>query len=242
LCAGLLCALSAAHAQEEFSLAGFKLPEFPAEGAPPILRLVSAGAEPRRELRYRFAAGSLHRFVMTMRMSVGVEVDGRDAPVQRAPAMRMTLDCRVAEVDERQARLEFSSGGPPEPFETEGVAPAMLEAVRKGLGPLSGMRGEISLTHRGVVRSSRVEFGQPLDQQAAPRQPMPGGAGGASVELASLQARGEGASVVDLRSPVPRSRVETDQTMRMSVQTQERTVRMGMRTRMQLQVEPSAAR
>lgn len=309
LCAVLLAVLPAAHAQEEFSLGGHKLSEFPAAGAPPIFRLASAGAEPRRELRYRFAPGSLHQFVMTMRMSVGVEVDGRDAPVQRAPAMRMILDCRVTEAGERQARLEFRSAGPAELFETEGVAPAMLEAVRKGIGPLAGMRGEVSLSSRGVVRSSRLEFGQPLDQQmaqmaqsmqqsmeqssvplpepavgvgaewkvlqrvqgmgisvyqvasfrierlegmtatlavsvqqSAPRQPMPGGPGATSAELVSLQTRGEGPSIVDLRSPVPRSSVEMDQTMRMSVQTPERAVRVGMRTRMQVQVEPGAAR
>ena len=63
----LLCAFSAAHAQQpqqELTVGGFKLSEFPAAGAPPIFRLVSAGAELRRELRYRLSAGATHQLAM----------------------------------------------------------------------------------------------------------------------------------------------------------------------------------
>lgn len=302
-------ALLAARAQEPATLGGFKLAEFPAAGAPPAFKLVSAGAEPRRALRYRLAAGVTHTLVMTMRMSIGVEVDGREAPVQRTPAIRMVLECRVREADERAMRLEFSAPQPPELLETEGVPPAMIEAMRKGLGPLSSMRGQVEATSRGVVTKARVEFGPGLDpgasqmlqsmqqsmeqasvplpeeavgagarwkmlqrvqgsgitiyqvasftleriegqiatlavtvEQLGPRQDMqmPGGPGGARAELASMHGRGEGRSAVDLRSPVPRSSVDLDSTLRMNVQAQDRTVHMGMRNRMQLQMEPAA--
>jgi hypothetical protein len=307
LLAALLGAALVARAQDEPSLGGYKLSEFPAPGAAPVFRPVSPGEEPRRALRYRLVAGSLHKLVMTMRMSLGVEVDGRSGPVQRAPAMRMVFDCRVTEADERQARFDFGLSEPPELFETEGVPAAMLEPMKKSLSALSLIRGHVAMTNRGVVREAKIEVGQGLDQgaaqmvqsmrqsmeqtsvplpeesvgvgarwrmlhrvegggvivyqmaefavvrfegaiatlsvtieQFAPKQDMalPAAAGNAKAELASMTGRGEGYLAVDLTSPVPRSSAEFDTTLRMNILGQDRTLQMGMRNRMKVQVEP----
>ena len=302
----LLGAVLPSHAQDEPSVGGYKLSEFPAPGAAPVFNLMAPGEEPRRSLRYRLAAGATHKLVMTLRMSLGVEVDGRGAPVQRAPAMRMVFDCRVTEADEAQARFDFGLTEPPELFETEGVPPAVLEPMRKSLASLSSIRGHVAMTSRGVVKEASVEVGPGLDkgaeqmiqsmrqsmeqtsvplpeepvgvgarwkmlhrvqgggvtlyqvaefrvlrfeeeiatlavtlEQFAPRQEMvlPAGAG-ARAELTSMQGHGEGHVAVDLTSPVPRSSADFDTTLRMNVQGQDRTIQMGMRNRMQVQVEP----
>jgi hypothetical protein len=241
-------------------------------------------------------------------MSLGVEIDGRGAPVQRAPAMRMIFDCKVTEADERAARFDFGLTEPPELFETEGVAPAVLDPMKKSLASLAAIRGHVAMTSRGVVKEASLELGPGMDQgaeqmiqsmrqsmeqtsvplpeepvgvgarwkmlqrvqgggvtvyqvaefkvmrfegtvatlavvleQFAPRQPMAlaaAAAAGARAELTSMQGHGEGHIAVDLTSPVPRSSAEFDTTLRMNVQGQDRTVQMGMRNRMQVQVEP----
>jgi len=306
LLALLLGAAPGAPAQDEPAVGGYRLSEFPAPGAAPVFKLLETGKAPRRELRYRLEPGSLHKLVMTLRMSLGVEVDGRGAPVQRAPAMRMVFDCKVTEADERAARFDFGLAEPPELFETEGVAPAVLDPMRKSLASLASIRGHVAMTSRGVVREASIQVGPGLDQgaeqmiqsmrqsmeqtsvplpeepvgvgarwkmlhrvqaggvivyqvaefkfirfegpvatlavvfeQFAPRQEMALAAGaGARAVLTSMQGHGEGHLAVDLTSPVPRSSAEFDTTLRMNVQGQDRTMQMGIRNRMKVQVEP----
>lgn len=137
LLAALLGAALLARAEEEPAVGGYKLSEFPAPGAAPVFKLLEAGEAPLRALRYRLAAGSTHQLVMTLRMSLGVEIDGRGAPVQRAPAMRMVFDCKVTEADPAGARFDFGLADPPELFETEGIPPAVLEPMKKSLASLS---------------------------------------------------------------------------------------------------------
>ncbi len=191
LFAALLVAFGAV-AQEERTLGGFGLSEFPSAGATPVFKLVSAGAEPRRELRYRLAAGSTHLMALTMRMSVGVEVEGRAMPPSRVPAMRMLFECKVIEADDQQARFDFAMPSTPELFDTEGIAPTMIEAMRKNLAQLATLRGHVAMTNRGVVRDSHIEIGptlepgatqmlqsmqQSMEQTAVPLPPDPVGVG-----------------------------------------------------------------
>jgi len=306
LLAALLGAALFARAQEEPAVGGYRLSEFPAPGAAPVFKLLEAGEAPQRALRYRLAAGSTHKLVMTLRMSLGVEIDGRGAPVQRAPAMRMVFDCKVTEADPAGARFDFGLTDPPELFETEGIPPAVLEPMKKSLASLSAIRGHVAMTSRGVVKEANIQVGPGLDkgaeqmvqsmrqsmeqasvplpeeavgvgarwkmlhrvqgggvtlyqvaefrlmrfegliatlaialEQFAPRQDMAlPGAPGARAELTSMQGHGEGHMAVDLTSPVPRSSADFDTTLRMNIQQQDRTLQMGMRNRMQVQVEP----
>ena len=192
LFAALLAFSFAAGAQEEATLGGFKLSEFPSVGATPVFKLVSAGEEPRRELRYRLAAGSTHLMALTMRMAIGVEIEGRAMPPSRAPAMHMLFECKVTDADDQQARFEFAMPSEPELFETEGIAPAMIEAMRKNLAQLATLRGQVAMTNQGIVRDSRIEIGptpdpgaaqmlqsmqQSMEQTAVPLPPVPVGVG-----------------------------------------------------------------
>lgn len=308
LVAALLGAALCARAQDEPSLGGFRLAEFPDAGAPPVFKLLSAGDEPRQEFRYRLASGTTHKLVMTMRMSVGVELDGRGAPVTRAPAVRMLFEYKVIEADDRQARVEFAVTEPPELLETEGVASAVLENMRKTAAQMSSIRGKATITNRGFIQETSIDVGQQLEQgvaqmiesmqqsmkqasvampqeavgagaawkvlqriqnggvaiyqvasfkvlrydapvvtmaiaveQLAPRQaiPPPANAPGARAELVSMTGTGEGHTAVDLTSPVPRSSLAIDSIVRMNIRVQERTLHMGMRNRMQVQIDPA---
>ena len=308
LLAVLLGAALCARSQDEPALGGFKLAEFPDAGAAPIFKLLDAGAAPRREFRYRLKAGATHKLVMTMRMSIGVELDGRSAPVTRAPAVRMLFEYRVIEADAEQARIDFAVTEPPELLETEGVAAAVLDNMRKTTAQMASIRGKVTITPRGVIRDTSIEIGQQADpniaqmmdsmhqsmkqasvampegavgvgaewkvlqriqsggvaiyqvasfkvtriegsvvtmavavDQLAPRQdlPPPPGAQGARAELVSMSGNGEGHTAVDLTSPVPRSSMAIDSTLRMNIQAPDRTLQMGMRNRMQVQIEPA---
>ena len=308
LVAALLGAAVCARAQDEPSVAGFKLAEFPEAGAAPIFKLLSAGEEPRHELRYRLTSGATHKLVMTMRMSIGVELDGRGAPVTRAPAVRMLFGYNVIEADEQQARVEFAVTEPPELLETEGVASPVLESMRKTIGQMASIRGKATMTNRGLIRETSIELGEQLDEsvaqmvesmhqsmkqasvampreavgagaewkvlqriqsgkvaiyqvasfkvvryeapvvtlavsveQLAPRQaiPPPPNAPDARAELLSMTGTGEGHTAVDLTSPVPRSSMAIDSILRMNIRARDRTLQMGMRNRMQVQIDPA---
>lgn len=304
----LAAAAPASWAQSEATLGGFRLGEFPAPDAAPIIKLESAGMGTRQALRYRFAAGTAHHAVMTMRMSIGMELDDQPAPAAKVPGMRMGLEARVTRADEQQFRLAFAMRDA-ELFDTEGVQPVALERMRDNLRHLSSLRAEVAMTSRGYVREANFEMAPGADQamvqmlqsmrqsitqmsiplpeqavgaggrwkalqqvqasgmtlyqvatfslerldgpratiavgleQLSPRQDLrlPDEAKGATAELTEMRGRGKGSMLVDLRSPVPRSRAAIDSWLAMNLQVEGRTLRMRTRLRMQMQLEPAA--
>ena len=124
---------------------GFKLEDFPSVGEPPLVKLIKAGKGERRQLRYRFSAGSTHELVMTMRMS------NPQAPATKVPTTRFAFTMEILEADEERSLIDYSIPKDPELIETEGVPPEGIEQMEKGLRGMSSLRGRYTVTNRGVI-------------------------------------------------------------------------------------------
>ncbi|MCB9577449.1 MAG: hypothetical protein H6717_10545 [Polyangiaceae bacterium] len=108
----------------------------------PVLTLVDAGAEPRRELR----------FVGTVGERVSLDM-AEEATLSAAPApvlVRFSVDAQVTAVKDGITRLSLGLGNLEVP-EREGVPVGFYEGVRQALGPTSGVRGEAQVDPGGPV-------------------------------------------------------------------------------------------
>ncbi len=146
---------------------GVGLMEFPQRGEAPVTRMLSTGAEPKRELRYNFTAGETHRVAMVLRMSMRFEMNGRTAPAPQLPDVRFVFVVKVTEANDSHIRYEFSSDREPQLLNSEGTPPAVLEELRKANAVLSTMKGAGAMTNRGIPTAFGIDVGPGVDPGAA---------------------------------------------------------------------------
>lgn len=131
----------------------------PATATAPVVTLLDPGAEPRRPLRYRLVPGAQETLTMRTEMAIATRADGGDAaPAVEYPPVVMTLRLRVAEAGSApdRARYEFAL----EAVEVEdapGVAPEVVDAMRRHFDEIEGMTGSADVDARGFNWNARVE-------------------------------------------------------------------------------------
>jgi hypothetical protein len=139
---------------------------FPADGQPPIVRLLSPGAEPRTPLRYQLDAGQTGRMTMRMDMSIAMDMGGMAMPAMPSPTMVMESEIAVTEVAESgdvSFEITMTEAGVEE---TPGVDPGMASAMQGMLqGSLKGMRGSGTVSSRGISRAMTFDLGEAADPQ-----------------------------------------------------------------------------
>jgi Family of unknown function (DUF6263) len=133
-------------------------------GAPPLVRLLDAGSEPRSELAYAPASGPAPRLAMKMDMALRMTSSGRAAPEATVPPITMLLDVNVGaktgsewKIDGNLAGVSVDGTGP----QQEGIAAAM----RPQLELLKGLRMEYWLGPRGSVRDMKLTLPAGLPPQ-----------------------------------------------------------------------------
>lgn len=304
--AGVVTACQAAEPE----LGGFPLHTFPPPGNPPILRLLDAGQEPKRVLRYRFPRGTTYGMQMTIQGSAVPEGAERSSPI-KMPRMRIPGLVRILEANDQEARCEISTPAEPEMSETQGIEPKHLEKLRETLRGLQSASGSAIITDRGIVRKSEFTFPADLspelkqslqyveqssEQLSVPlpieavgpgarwktlsrvvqggsalyqvstwelRQldwpslslgvtvealspeeivQVPGEPAGAIVATVSVTSRGQGETLVDLRTPVRRGTMSMHMEVVTSIHAKGRSVRLVTKVDMQMATELGSSR
>ena len=132
---------------------------------PVRVRLVEPGRAPLKVLRYRARAGQTAHVSMTMKMGMAVKVAGQALPSTPVPEMRCGIAVKVTEVTPAgDIKYDFQYDG----FEVvsdPATPPAVLEAMRKLLAPIKGLRGHGVITSRGFAQEGRVEVPPDADPQ-----------------------------------------------------------------------------
>lgn len=128
------------------------------------IRLVEAGAEPRRELRFAFDQDQTRLVTTEIRITQTVETDGQPQPeVPSAPirsVMRVSPHGQSGEV----ADYNFELVGI-EIVDTEDVPPTLLSFLEASLSEIPAIRGTITINNRGEVihvRQTGETAGQPM--------------------------------------------------------------------------------
>jgi hypothetical protein len=135
--------------------------EYPAAGAPPIIRVLSTGAAPKAALRYTPPAGMKQRIDMTMIMGVSMEMSGAAGPGMTLPAIKMGADCVVTGVapsgDVTYTVAFTGAEGDP------GGNPQIASTIQSMNDALKSVKGSATVSNRGVTLVSNIDFSKVAD-------------------------------------------------------------------------------
>jgi hypothetical protein len=129
------------------------------------VKLLEPGAEPRRELRYRFQAGLVQTMALEMRMLMGMDMGGFKQPEMKVPTTRTIITIEGRDLTpEGNLRYEFKLEGV-EVVPEEGNNPAMVETMKETLKGMAGISGHGLVTPRGVTLEADIKAPPNLNQQ-----------------------------------------------------------------------------
>ena len=121
--------------------------------APANIEVLTPGAEPRRELKFRPTANSKQTMVMTMGMSMDMSVDNSPLPKTPIPKMVIKMDLNVQKVDPSGDIYYSFAYGDIKVISDKDTPPAMLAAMQKGLKSVTGLQGNLVINSSGLIKS-----------------------------------------------------------------------------------------
>lgn len=134
------------------------------EATLPTVKVIEAGAEPKRALRYKFKAGASETVEMDMKMSMTMAMGAQGAPKVDLPTIRTILRIDVADVSpEGDMHCTFRT----EKVEVKNDAKldsALRSKLETDLAGLIGSHGKSRVTSRGVA--SEMDFELPANAPA----------------------------------------------------------------------------
>ena len=141
---------------------------YPAPGAPPIVTLVTPGAEPRTSLRWKVPLGASGSSVLTMAMTMSRQV-GANVHRLVLPTMKLTLDWRVTGVSQDGDITMTQRFTRSTVEEVGGMDPDALADFRRTMEPLTAAITTVTMSDRGVQRETHVNLDAITDPQARER-------------------------------------------------------------------------
>ncbi len=141
------------------STAATAAPSTPPPVASVTIKLIDPGAEPRRELRYKFQVGRPDTVIMDMKIAVAMELGGQKQPENEAPPIRMAITIAPEAVTpEGDLRYQFRLTSA-EVLKDKNTQPTMAQALEAQLKPAVGMSGFAVVSSRGITKDA--EFNAP---------------------------------------------------------------------------------
>jgi len=129
------------------------------------VKLIEAGAEPRKVLRLHPMPGDKETFTMTMKMAMDMKIGEMETPAMKLPTMKMTTDLTVKNVTpdgDISYDLVVTEASV---AEEEGVMPQVAEAMKSSFAGLKGMSGSGTVTTRGFNKGTNIKLPASADPQ-----------------------------------------------------------------------------
>ena len=140
---------------------------FPVAGAPAIVKLISAGAEPRTALRYVIPKDYKDHMDVSMTMSMSMDMGGLGAQQMDMPTMDMGMDLAASDVSP-EGDVTYSvtfTGIKYEPGPN--TDPTLLSALQGSTTNLDKMRSTVTVSNRGLTKHVAPDVSALDNQQAA---------------------------------------------------------------------------
>ena len=131
--------------------------------APANIEVLTSGAEPRRELKFRPAVNSKQTMVMTMGMSMDMSMGDSPIPKMPIPKMVIKTDLTVQKVDPSGDIYYKFAYEDIKVVANKDTPPAMLAAMQKSLKSLVGIQGNIVINSSGLVKSKDLILPKTVD-------------------------------------------------------------------------------
>jgi hypothetical protein len=147
-------------------------PPIVAEGATQTstmqVKLIEAGAEPRKVLRLHPKPGDKQTLDLSLKMAVETKVGEMEPPATKLPEIKMSLEATVKSVADNGDITYEMVMGDIGVSEEPGAAPMVAEAIKSALAGVKGMSGSGTTSSRGF--SKGFEFKAPSDSNPQARQ------------------------------------------------------------------------
>lgn len=137
---------------------------------PPKVDVEAAGDEPRLPLRLHPAAGSQETLELSMGMRMSMRQGAQALPSIPVPTTKTRMRAVIEDVGPDGVITVRHAAEAVEVVPGADTPPAVLEAVRKNVEPLSGYRATMRMDGRGVVLGGEAEL--PRDLPPVVRQTM----------------------------------------------------------------------
>lgn len=138
-----------------------------AKKAPPQVRVLSNGAEPRVQLRLAPKDGESATFNMDLSMDMSMSMGGNQMPSQKMPTMRTVMTVVTSDIKPTGDFKRVTTIDKAETLPTEGVSPMVENAVKQSLGQMAGTQTHELVSARGEVLESSMKAGKDADQALA---------------------------------------------------------------------------
>jgi len=130
---------------------------FPAVGAPPIITVISSGAEPRKALRYVGAKGHREHLTMDFLMAITMTIGDTSLPEIKAPMLRTDMDVEVTAVsatDDITIATTFTDANWIAASDSD---PSMMARLNSVTADLKGLSGTTVVSNRGITRDVKID-------------------------------------------------------------------------------------
>ena len=127
------------------------------------IQLLDAGAEPRRELKFRPVANTKQTMTMTMGMSMEMIMGESPLPKTPIPKVVMKIDLAVGKIEPSGDINYTFSYGDIKAIGNRDTPPEMLAAMQKSLKNLKGMSGNVVISSGGQVKSKNLVLPKTID-------------------------------------------------------------------------------
>ena len=134
------------------------------------VKLLEAGAEPRKVLRLHPNPGDKQTLSLTMKMAMEMKMGGVQSPATKLPAMTMTTDVTVKAVSDNGDITYELVMGDTSVADEPGASPQVVEAMKSALAGGKGMSATGTISSRGF--SKGTEFKAPPGANPQARQVM----------------------------------------------------------------------
>ncbi len=120
------------------------------------VRVLEAGAEPRKVMRLHPKAGDKQAVSMTVKMAVETKIGDMETPSMKMPPMKLDLGVTVKEVAANGDITYDMTISDASVQEQEGALPQMVEALRSALKSAKGLTCTCVASDRGITKSTSM--------------------------------------------------------------------------------------
>jgi len=138
-----------------------------ASGSARSVKLLDAGAEPRKELRLHPAPDTKQTLTMTLKMAADTKMGQAAAPAMKLPALKMVLDADVKKVADNGTITYALVLSDLEVSETAGTAPEVARAMKAAFAGVKGMTGTGTVSSQGISEGFDVKAAAASNPQTA---------------------------------------------------------------------------
>ena len=121
------------------------------------VKLLEAGAEPRKVLRLHPSPGDKQTLRLTMKMAMETKMGGTQGQAMKLPGMTMNMDVTVKDVSDKGDITYEVVMGDTSVADDPGGAPQLAELMKAALGGAKGMSGTGTVSSRGLSQRDGVQ-------------------------------------------------------------------------------------